>query len=169
MSMITFDPRFRPKLGDIRHQFKVMGSAKEKLDKYSSLNDLQAIILKNDNYRQYFKEFLRTEYAVETLLFYEDQKIFSKLTSDQEKFWKVEEMCETYLYDTSPLEINIGGPSKVKFFKELEEAKICGEIEDTIFDEIVKHIIDTIMLDSFPRFERSEINQELENCLNQLK
>jgi hypothetical protein len=172
--MIDPSPEDRPSIDDvinvlngISNTFKRMESLK--VDKFKSLNQIQRSILQDDDYRKYFKSHLRTEFSVESVLFFEDVQIFSKIESDQERFSKAEEICQSYLYETSPLEINVGGDLKINLSTILKESKLLGEIDETIFDEICKHVSDTILLDAFPRFERSEIYQELEKWVEDKK
>jgi hypothetical protein len=172
--MIDPSPEDRPSIDDvinvlngISNTFKRMESLK--VDKFKSLNQIQRSILQDDDYRKYFKSHLRTEFSVESVLFFEDVQIFSKIESDQERFSKAEEICQSYLYETSPLEINVGGDLKINLSTILKESKLLGEIDETIFDEICKHVSDTILLDAFPRFERSEIYLALEKWFEDKK
>ena len=61
----------------------------------------------------------RTEYAIEPLLFFEDVQVFQKLETDQEKLIKAKEICQSYLYSSSILEVNCSGKLK----KEIERSR----------------------------------------------
>ena len=83
-----------------------------------------------------------------------------------ERFLIADQICQIYLFETSPLEINVSSTLKKNLSKQLSNSKLNGEIDEFIFDEITKNVTETILVDSFPRFERSEINFELQNYLS---
>ena len=164
--MTSIEPEFRPNIEDILEELKLLTSfkkLKKDINKFENLNEFQMEMIENDNFRQFLKEYLRTEYSTENILFFEDVKIFSKMSTDQERFLKAEEICQSYIYETSPLEINVSGKFKNFLFNELEDSKISGEIDVTLFDEMTKHVSDTIMLDTFPRFEKSKLFGEFKD------
>jgi hypothetical protein len=172
--MVDPSPDDRPSIDDVLNELKGISNTFKRMksfevDKFNSLNELQRSILQDNEYRKYFKSHLRSEFSVESVLFFEDVQIFSKIESDQERFSKAEEICHSYLYETSPLEINVSGNLKNNFSSILAESKLIGEIEETIFDEICKHVSDTILLDAFPRFERSEICQALHSWIGSFR
>jgi len=103
----------------------------------------------------------RTEYAIEPLLFFEDVQVFQKLETDQEKLIKAKEICQSYLYSSSILEVNCSGKLKKEIGQELREAEESGGIYLEIFDEISKHVSDTVIVDTLMRFEKSTIGIEL--------
>jgi hypothetical protein len=131
--------------------------------RFGSLNQNQIFVLQDDICRCFLKEYLRTEVATECILFFEDVQIFSKLASDKERFAKAEEIFQSYLLPTSPLEINISGKLQKNFSQEFIESKQEGNISSEIFEDILKHVTDTVILDSFPRFQNSRIRKDLEN------
>jgi hypothetical protein len=112
--------------------------------------------LQNSKWRQYLKEHMRLEFAVEGILFYEDIEVFKALKIDKERLTKVIEIKNSYLMEMSQLEINVSGHLKKIFFEEIEEAKDSGKIDKNIFDGMLEHVANTIMSDSFPRFEHSK-------------
>ena len=175
IQMIDENPYKRPKIDDILKELTFIyreirrGTVRKLSNKYGSLTEIQKIVLTNEDYRQYFKEYLRTEYASETLLFFEDVKQFQNLSSDQERLMKANEICQSYLKITSDLEINVSGHLKKNFSQDLKEANEVGKISLDIFNELAKHVSDTILLDSFNRFEQSKIRNELKVKLDNEK
>jgi hypothetical protein len=71
------------------------------------------------------------------------------------------------LRNTSDLEINVSGKLKKELADELNECKVSGFCENDIFDQISKHICDTILVDSVPRFKKSPIFQEMNEILKE--
>eukprot|EP01080_Neovahlkampfia_damariscottae_P009077 gene9077-1172_t len=118
------------------------------------------ILIRDDTQRPYLKEFLRTEYSVETILFLEDCYCYKRLLTEQERFDKADEMCQSYIHEKSTLEVNISAGIKKLFFKNFEEAKHSGVINQNLFDCIENHIFDTMTVDSLPRFEKSLMGLE---------
>eukprot|EP01080_Neovahlkampfia_damariscottae_P009113 gene9113-1203_t len=167
IQMIDPNPMKRPKLKDIISELNriykcLRKSLSRKLsDKFGELTESQKALIQKPEYRKYFKEYLRTEYAVEPLLFFEDVQVFQKLETDQERLIKAKEICQSYLYTTSILEVNCSGKLKKEIGQELREAEQSGGIYLEIFDEISKHVSDTVILDTLMRFERSLIGIEL--------
>ena len=140
---------------------------RKKTNKFEKLEKAQIKILESEDLRDYFKAYLRTEYAIEPLLFYEDVQIFQQLPLDQERFFKAQEICQTYLRSTSDLEINVSGKLKKLLSEELKRSKDTDVVGIEIFDEMVKHICDTLLIDTFPRFHLSKIYIELQEHLKE--
>eukprot|EP01080_Neovahlkampfia_damariscottae_P011365 gene11365-4533_t len=166
LQMIDSNPDSRPDVDELLEKLSTIKIllrtiSKKKSSKFEGLDDQLKNLIKNDNQRPYLKEFLRTEFAVETILFLEDCKRFRQVHTDQERFDKAEEMCQSYIHDNSPLEINLSAGTKLCFFNDFEDAKHTGMINSFLFDDMEEHVIDTIMVDSLPRFEKSAIGKEL--------
>ena len=71
-------------------------------------------------------------------------------------------MFETYLNEDSNLEINVSRILKKKFMDQYFESEVNEFISDDIFDDLLGEVIDSVFVDSFPRFERSFIFQDWE-------
>jgi hypothetical protein len=165
--MIDPNPMKRPTLQDMISELHRMYKCLRKnlsrklSDMFGGMDEEQKSLIQNPKYRQYFKEHLRSEFAVEPLLFFEDVQVFKKLETDQERLIKAKEICQSYLYTSSVLEVNVGGQLKKELGQELREAEENGGIYVEIFDEIAQHVSDTILIDNISRFERSLIGLEL--------
>jgi serine/threonine protein kinase len=179
IQMIDENPNKRPKIEDLLKLLSGIyrelkkGTIRASSNKFGSLNDVQKILVAHDNYRQYFKEYLRTEFSSETLLFFEDVKSFQNLSTDQERIIKANEICQSYLKVTSELEINVSGILKRNVTQEIKNAEETGKLDIDVFDDMAKHVCDTILLDSTFRFEQSAIREEMvsqfENEKKQMK
>jgi hypothetical protein len=171
LQMIDENPKDRPSLKDMRDELKQIQKnlrrkrLKNSTDRYGKLNDNQKMLIQNDTYRPFVKEYLRCEFSVETLLFFEDVQIFQKLQSDQERLHKATEICQSFLTGSSPLEINVSGKLKKELDDELLECRQSGDIELEIFDNCAKHVSDTVLIDSFVRFANHGIKKELEKFM----
>ena len=98
--MVNTDPEERTTLKDsleiltkMKTKLKSQESTRKKINKYEKLETSEIHIVQDDFSRQYFKAYIRTEYAVEGLLFFEDVQVFQKLKSDQERILKAKEIC----------------------------------------------------------------------------
>jgi len=171
--MIDRNPKNRPlildiinELTEIQKPLKTKFSLNWKLqNKFGTLSEYQKIIVQHDTFRQFLKSFLRSEFAVETILFYEDVLIFKNLKSDKERLIKADEITSSFLSATSALEINISGKYRQNITAELQESKKTGDIHAEIFESIAQHVTATVMLDSINRFEKDRICQELNNYM----
>eukprot|EP01080_Neovahlkampfia_damariscottae_P010222 gene10222-2642_t len=177
LSMIDSRPEQRKdvdslieKIGQMRsnlNKFISRRSRKKKGSKFEKLEKAEIKIMEDDELRQYFKAYMRTEYAVEPILFYEDVRVFQHFLSDQDRYYKAVEICESYLRSTSDLEINVSGKLKKILAQELKLSKETGNVNTDIFDEMVKHICDTLLIDTFPRFHVSKIYEELQETIKE--
>ena len=169
IQMIDPNPTHRPDSSEIlkdlqKLMIKLISRCQiARSQRYQSLSQNQIIVLQDDVCRCFFKEYLRTELATECILFFEDVQIFTKLESDKERLSKAEEIFQSYLLPTSPLEINISGKLQKAFSQEFIEAKQTGDIKIDIFEDVLKHVTDTVILDSFPRFHASKMKDDLDN------
>eukprot|EP01080_Neovahlkampfia_damariscottae_P009078 gene9078-1173_t len=172
IEMVDPNPELRPTVDEllitllekIKPLFECYTERKK--SKFDGLDSYLKKLITDDSQRPFLKEYLRTEFAVESILFLEDCRFFRKIETDQERFNKAEEMCQTYLLDDSPLEINISGGTKTRFFSFFEEAKQSGSLDKALFDRMETHIFDTMMIDSLPRFEESDIGKEFLQVTN---
>eukprot|EP01080_Neovahlkampfia_damariscottae_P003468 gene3468-6117_t len=170
IQMIDSNPKSRPDIESILYQiqklkrFKSLGSKKVS-NRFINMSEIQKYIISNSEYRQYFKAFLRQELSIEALLFFEDVEIFSQLKTSQDRFLKAEEICLSYLEETSELEINVGGRLKRNLAKQIKNAKQSGEIRIDIFDEMAQSVSSMILVDTFSRFQESQIAMELRNYI----
>jgi hypothetical protein len=169
--MIDENPKDRPSLKDMRDELKQIqknlrrNRRKKITNRYGNLNENQKMLIRNDIYRPFVKEFLRYEFCVETLLFFEDVQIFQKLQSDQERLLKATEIFHSYLTESSPLEINVSGKLKKELDDVLLECRQSGDIELEIFDNCANHVSDTVLIDSFVRFASHGTKKELEKFM----
>eukprot|EP01080_Neovahlkampfia_damariscottae_P011632 gene11632-4873_t len=109
-------------------------------------------------YRQVIKEFLRAEYCVETLLFFEDVLAFKELKRD-EKIEKAKEIFYSYLSTRkSPLQVNVNA-STLKLISSMmkSQVEIQGIVSDDIFDSALAHVMNTMMSDKYPSFDKTKI------------
>jgi hypothetical protein len=168
--MIHPDPKMRPDLEKLLYQFQKLNRFK-KLNKegtasrFDFMDDVQQNIIKNSEYRQFFKDHLRKEMSIEALLFFEDVQLFSELKSSQSRFMKADEICLSYLEETSALEINVSGKLKRNLAQEIQKSKLLGEISINIFDEMALSVSQMILVDTFSRFQNSQIGLELRNYI----
>eukprot|EP01080_Neovahlkampfia_damariscottae_P001462 gene1462-12081_t len=103
-------------------------------------NKKQKEIMGNDIYRQYLKEFLRTEFSVEGILFYEDVMKFKELKSS-EKFKKAQQIISCYLSAKSKLQVNVNSKKIKHVSNELKnQIENQQEIKDSLFDDALGHI-----------------------------
>ena len=166
LQMIEPNANQRPTLQELINQFTLIYQkiAKENPRKESmslvELDGPQRTLIKDDYQRRYLKAFARSEYTAETVLFYEDARIFSKLETHQERYSKAMEIFESYLYSSSELEINLSSDLKKKIAFEIEQSKIDGFIDDTIFDEVQNHVVQTLFIGGFVRFSLGAIGLE---------
>jgi hypothetical protein len=163
--MIHPDPNIRPSVKEIIQKLEKFEENKEieKNSRFDVMDKSQVSTIQNDLERSFFKEFMRREISIESLLFFEDLELFTKLDTEQERFFKAEEIYYSYLNNSSELEINIPQKLLQKIDKDLSEEKLRGKVNVYIFDEIGKHISKTILNDTFRRYTSSDIYEEMKS------
>ena len=167
--MIQPDSKNRPSVSDLLNSVGIIKEKKKnskltkqiKKTRFDGLSNNQKQLIQNDVYRQYFKEFLRTELAVESILFFEDIQLFNNLRTYQERIMKANEIIQAYLTDGSELEVNVSGRLRKLLEIQMEEAEETGEIGVEVWDDIAINIIENVLLNSYQRFESSNISKEL--------
>jgi hypothetical protein len=166
LQMIEPNPKHRPELKDLIKEFNLIyQKVSKELPRKESIRDIELDserkqLLGDEIQRRYLKGFTRSEYTVECILFYEDVLLFSKLTTNQERYAKAIEICDSYLYSTSELEINVSGTLKSKLSLEIEQSKLDGIIDEQIFDEIQSNVIQTLMIGGYNRFVLGRLGME---------
>eukprot|EP01080_Neovahlkampfia_damariscottae_P003305 gene3305-5746_t len=144
LQMIHPDHKKRPSALEAHKTLKAIQKGKNyKMIKTKSMvyeNFEEEHLLTKNIYRRFFKEFVRTEFSTETVLFFEDVELFQNFSTDQERLLKTKEIFQSYLSSSSPLEINVSGRLKKKLEEEIQEANETGDITFDIFDEIQKHM-----------------------------
>jgi hypothetical protein len=168
--MIHPDPKLRPDPVNLLYQFQKLNRFKKLIkdnttSRFDFMDGVQQNIIQNLEYRQFFKDHLRKEMSIEALLFFEDVQIFTELKSSQSRFMKAEEICLSYLEETSSLEINVSGKLKRNLAQEIKKSKESGEISINIFDEMALSVSQMILVDTFSRFQNSAIGMELKNYI----
>jgi protein tyrosine/serine phosphatase len=98
---------------------------------------------------------------VESLLFFEDILLFNSLRTSQEKILKAREIIDAYLKETSELEVNVNSKFRKALELQIDEYEDSGEINSDLFSDIANEIVESILLNSYSRFESSKIAQEL--------
>jgi hypothetical protein len=146
------------KLVEIQTKLKIEEVKKHTLS-FRHFDKEQESFISNPLDREYFKAFLRIECSVENILFYEDVEHFKSLENDA-KLSKSIEIHGSYFKPNSNLELNISGLLKKKFIDEYLESQSKGFISDSIFDDILNEVIDSVLIDTFKRFKRSFIYED---------
>jgi len=122
----------------------------------------QKAIMSDVLYRQFLKDFLRIEFCVETLLFFEDISKFKELKGT-ERIEKANEIILSYLSRKSTLQVNVNAKQIKNISSNIKiQLESNGSIDDSIFDDSLGHVINTMMCDNYPRFEKSNIFENME-------
>ena len=172
MKMVDPNPNLRPKTSEIAAELKLC-QKKHKVMRpsYRGDNDFMKKISEGWSseqksfmfdvlFRQVIKEFLRSKYCVESMLFFEDVLAFKEMKGD-EKIEKSNEIFYSYLTTRkSPLQVNVSG----KLIKEVSmsiktQVERNGAVEDDIFDKALAHVLNTMMSDKYPSFDKTKIYQ----------
>eukprot|EP01080_Neovahlkampfia_damariscottae_P003325 gene3325-5764_t len=169
MHMIQPDPKNRPTVSELLNSVHGIKEKKKnsklqkpiKKTRFDGLTKNQKQLIQNDTYRQYFKEYLRTEMSVESILFFEDVQLFNEFRTCQERIIKANEIIQAYLTDESELEVNVSGKLRRTLEIQVEDAEESGELGTDIWDDIAIHIIETTLLNSYQRFENSPMAKSL--------
>ena len=130
----------------------------------------QKAIMSDVLYRQFLKDFLRIEFCVETLLFFEDISKFKELKGT-ERIEKANEIIHSYLSTRkSTLQVNVNAKQIKNISSNIKiQLESNGSIDDSIFDDSLGHVINTMMCDNYPRFRNSNLFQKLEIIGNNSK
>eukprot|EP01080_Neovahlkampfia_damariscottae_P005612 gene5612-9429_t len=166
LQMIEINPNNRPNLKELIDQFTLIYQklTKDNLRKESmslaELNGPKKALIKEELQRRYLKAWTRSEYTTETVLFYEDVMLFSKMESNQERLGKAMEIYDSYFHEHSDLEINISGDARRKIAMEIEQSKLNGFVDDEIFHEAQNHVVQTLFINGFIRFTLCAIGLE---------
>eukprot|EP01080_Neovahlkampfia_damariscottae_P011828 gene11828-5159_t len=118
----------------------------------------QKTIISDVFYRQFLKEFLREEFCVETILFFEDITKYKELKGT-EKIEKANEILLSYLTTRkSILQVNVNAKSIKQISSNIKsQLESNGSIVNSVFDDALAHVMNTMMCDNYQRFEKSEI------------
>jgi hypothetical protein len=166
LQMIEPNPKHRPELKEIIKEFNLIyQKISKELPRKESIREVdldseRKQLLSDEIQRRYLKAFTRSEFTVECILFYEDVLLFSKLNTNQERYAKAIEICDSYLYSSSELEINVSGVLKSKLSLEIEQSKLDGIIDEQIFDEIQSNVMQTLMIGGYNRFALGRLGLE---------
>uniref|UniRef100_H3BBI4 Regulator of G protein signaling 5 n=1 Tax=Latimeria chalumnae TaxID=7897 RepID=H3BBI4_LATCH len=106
-----------------------------------------------------FKSFLRSEFSEENLEFWIACKDYKKTKSPVKMAAKAKKIYEDFIQKEAPKEVNIDHFTKEATIKNLVE------ISSTSFDLAQKRIHALMEKDSFARFLRSDLYQELKFSL----
>eukprot|EP01080_Neovahlkampfia_damariscottae_P003208 gene3208-5524_t len=166
VEMINPQASERPSIKDILQKLESLqtdsnGSLKKRTSRFDSMDEQQISVLKNDKKRRFLKEFMRKELSIETILFFEDVQIFNDLNTEQERFFRAEEIFLSYFSNSSFLELNVSEKLKKLLNKNWRECKQTGKMDIYLFDEIGKHLSNIILNDTFRRFKDSEMFEEM--------
>jgi serine/threonine protein kinase len=114
-------------------------------------------------YRQFVKEFLRIEFCVETLLFFEDITTFKELKGSK-RIEKSNEIILSYLSTRkSTLQVNVNAKQIKNISSTMKlQLETTGGVEDNLFDDALGHVINTMMCDNYPRFDKTKIYEKLQ-------
>jgi serine/threonine protein kinase len=114
-------------------------------------------------YRQFVKEFLRLEFCVETLLFFEDITTFKELKGTK-RIEKSNEIILSYLSTRkSTLQVNVNSKQIKNISSTMKlQLETTGGLEDNLFDDALGHVINTMMCDNYPRFDKTKIYEKLQ-------
>jgi hypothetical protein len=117
--------------------------------------DALLVVLEDPMLKEEFKTFTKNEFSLENLLCYEDILLFEKLTSEDERKLKAEEIKTLYLTGESLREVNIRNA------KNLVEIIENGEITDDLF-QFAKNELITNMVDTYSRFILDSVVENLQ-------
>jgi len=110
------------------------------------------MLLKIENCFLLFAQFLSMEFSSENMMFIEDVKQLEQLKNDNDIISKGEFIIETYIMESSEMEINLGEiPRKEAIKKFKENSDISGIIAAK------NYILKDLQGDSFIRFLRSVV------------
>eukprot|EP01117_Protostelium_nocturnum_P009506 TRINITY_DN3393_c0_g2_i1.p1 TRINITY_DN3393_c0_g2~~TRINITY_DN3393_c0_g2_i1.p1 ORF type:complete len:880 (+),score=333.03 TRINITY_DN3393_c0_g2_i1:133-2772(+) len=122
------------------------------------MNSLVSLLL-NPQGKNYFRTFLLKERSVENVDFYSATDQYSTITSQDAAAKKAREIIELYLLPGCDKEVNISGPLIKKIQENLSNPK------SDLFEEAQRAVIELMLRDSFPRFQRDHLFSRLQRKL----
>eukprot|EP01080_Neovahlkampfia_damariscottae_P000795 gene795-9045_t len=101
----------------------------------------QKLVVTDDSFRQYFKDFLRIEFCVESILFFEDVNKFKNLKGS-ERIEKAHEIILSYLSTRkSDLQVNINAKLIKNVSSNLKlQLETTDGLDEDLFDDALGHI-----------------------------
>jgi hypothetical protein len=103
--------------------------------------DALLLVLEDPMLREEFKTFTKNEFSLENLLCYDDILLYEKLTSEDERKSKAEEIKTLYLTGESLREVNIRNAASL--VKKIEEGNISDELFSPTKNELMANMVDT--------------------------
>jgi len=130
------------------------------LNTHISLNKIQpnkvtlAEIIDHSDVLDAFKEYLRSEFSLENLLFCQDVELFKTLTKYSEIYDRTISLYHKYIEPNAIHEVNISFETRKKISDKLEELMELGDqaSDATCYDIAQDEITEGLERDSVPRF-----------------
>jgi hypothetical protein len=127
------------------------------VNKIISKYDINDVFSKVIVYK-HFKEYLKSVFSEETLLFYEEIQSFKHLSDGVERYKKANEIIESYVVTKAEKEVNLTSKEK----KTLLDTPISEEhcsllLFDAAFDELKR----TVLLESWRAFQSSSQYEDM--------
>jgi serine/threonine protein kinase len=140
----------------VRPSYKIKDSSAKNITEGWSQEQISFIF--DILYRQVIKDFLRSEFCVESMIFLEDVLAFKDLKGSA-KIEKAHEIFLTFLSARkSPLQVNVNTQViKTISTNMKEQVAKNGSLEDDIFDEALTHVLNTMISDKYPTFDKTRI------------
>jgi len=162
--VLKSNEKFRAKFQYAQKRIKDMEvclkSIGDTLNTHISLNKIQpnkislAQIINHSDVLEGFKDYLRSEYSLENMLFYQDVELFKKLTKYSEIYDRTISLYHKYIEPNAIHEVNISFETRKKISDKLDELMELGDqaSDSSCYDIAQEEIIESLERDSIPRF-----------------
>jgi hypothetical protein len=129
------------------------------------LQELEAILQDKVGF-ELFEAYLCKEFAAENILFWKQIKEYNQSTSQEKQIEKAKEILENFIFDNSPLCINISYHCREAIVKHLQNQTPSEEELKHIFDSAFNEIMELMTKDSYLRFQSTPEFQSFMKQLN---
>ena len=113
-------------------------------------------VLKDERSLKYFKIYASREYSVENIILFEEIQIYKTLVENKRKI-RSKQMMEIFFQKDSIHEINTSN----RFIKVLERRIKEEDFSIDLFDIVLIDVIQNNLMDTFSRFQISELHEEM--------
>ena len=113
-------------------------------------------VLNDERSLKYFKIYASREYSVENIILFEEIQIYKTLDENKRKI-RSKQMMEIFFQKDSIHEINTSN----RFIKVLERRIKEEDFSIDLFDIVLYDVIQNNLMDTFSRFQISELHEEM--------